>query len=140
MLELADHKSEEKLSAAKAGPINPRPQAGLKNAFSYMQALFSDVSAGTGTTVISAAGGYEFAYESKNWRNGLFTYSVMDALTKDMRDRNDKHADVNQDQWVSVSELLNFVCDKVYSLSKGKQIPNARSFNRDNDFLLFPLY
>lgn len=136
----ADHKSDEKLSAARSGPVNPKPQAGLTNAFSYMQALFSDVSAGTGTTVISAAGGYEFAYESKNWRNGLFTYSVLDGIIHNSRDRDDTHADVNKDQWISINELLDYVCNKVYGLSKGKQIPNARSFNRDNDFLLFPLY
>ncbi len=134
------HKSEDKLSAARSGPINPKPQAGLTNAFSYMQALFTNVSAGTGTTVISAAGGYEFAYESKNWRNGLFTFSVMDGLVHDVRDRDDTHADVNKDQWISITELLNYVSNKVYTLSRGKQIPNARAFNRDNDFLLFPLY
>lgn len=114
----------------KSGSTMIRPKAGLKNSFTYMKTLFNDVSKGTGATVISAAGGYEFALESDDWNNGVFTYAILQGLTSG-------DADANGDGWVYVSELKNYVTAQVVELTDGKQHPTTRSENALNDCILF---
>lgn len=114
----------------KSGNTLIRPKAGLKNSFTYMKTLFNDVSKGTGATVISAAGGYEFALESEDWNNGVFTYAMLEGLTSGA-------ADMNDDGEVRVSELKDYVTSKVVDLTDGKQHPTTRSENSLNDFVLF---
>ncbi|MCI5054827.1 MAG: caspase family protein [Flavobacteriales bacterium] len=109
---------------------NVQPKIGLFNSFAYMQALFNDVSTHTGATVIAAAGGVEFAYESKEIQNGLFTYAIKNAL-------NNKAGDANSDGVLKVSELQNYVRNQVYSLSQGKQIPTTREVNKVLDFKVY---
>ncbi len=114
----------------KSGTTMVRPKAGLKNSFTYMKTLFGDVSKGTGATVISAAGGYEFALESEDWNNGVFTYAVLEGLTSGEADR-------NHDGLVHVSELKDYVTLQVVKLTDGKQHPTTRTENALNDFILF---
>lgn len=114
----------------KSGATLVRPKAGLKNSFTYMKTLFGDVSKGTGATVISAAGGYEFALESEDWNNGVFTYAVLEGLTSGAADR-------NHDGLVHVSELKDYVTMQVIKLTDGKQHPTTRTENALNDFILF---
>jgi uncharacterized caspase-like protein len=94
-----------------------------------MQALFDDVSKGIGVTIISAAGGTEYAYESKDWNNGVFTYSILNGIKS-------KDADANKDGVITVNELKNYVRGEVTKLTEGKQVPNARKENLTNDFIL----
>lgn len=112
------------------GSFEIKPKAGLKNSFSYMQALFSDVSKGSGATVISAAGGNEFALESKEWNNGVFTYSILKGLKNN-------EADLDKDKVVKISELKFYVIDKVSELTGGKQTPTARKENEVNNFIIY---
>jgi len=114
----------------KSGATLVRPKAGLKNSFTYMKTLFGDVSKGTGATVISAAGGYEFALESEDWSNGVFTYAILEGLTSGEADR-------NHDGLVHVSELKDYVTTQVVKLTDGKQHPTTRTENALNDFVLF---
>jgi hypothetical protein len=116
--------------SAKAGNFEVKPKAGLKNSFAYMQALFSDVSKGSGATVISAAGGNEFALESKDWNNGVFTYSILKGLKTNA-------ADMNKDKVVDISELKFYVIDMVSELTAGKQTPTARKENEVNNFIIY---
>lgn len=115
---------------AKSGQTFVRPKAGLKNSFSYMKNLFNDVTKGTGTTVISAAGGYEFALESDDWNNGVFTYATLQGLSTGK-------ADLDGDGYVRVSELKNYVTLQVVELTNGKQHPTTRSENAVNDYILY---
>jgi WD40 repeat protein len=115
---------------AKSGNHSLRPKIGLSNSFAYMQTLFANVSKGTGTTIISAAGGMEFALESKDWNNSAFTYSILEGLSS-------KKADLDQDGLVKISELQQYVTFKVHQLTDGKQVPTTRQINRSNDFLIF---
>lgn len=115
--------------ASKSGDNNYRSKAGLNNSFAHMKNLFSDISKGTGTTVISAAGGFEFALESPDWNNGVFTYAILQALQT-------PKADTNGDAYISVLELKRYVVNKVLELTNGKQRPTTRSENVVNDFLL----
>jgi WD40 repeat protein len=92
--------------------------------------LFNDLRRGTGSTVISSAGGAEFAMESDQWRNGLFTYCLLNGLQN-------KTADLNGDGSIMLLELQEYVVTKVTSLSNGKQVPNTRIQNLELDFRIW---
>ncbi|MGM0480195.1 MAG: caspase family protein [Bacteroidota bacterium] len=89
--------------------------------------LFADIRKGTGATVISSAGGVEFAMEGDDWKNGLFTYSLLNGITN-------RTADLNDDGVIMVSELQNYLIDKVGKLSHGKQVPTTRVQNIRLDY------
>ena len=92
--------------------------------------LFNDLRRGTGSTVISSAGGAEFAMESDKWKNGLFTYCMLLGLK-------DGNADINEDGEIMLLELQEYVVGKVTVLSHGKQVPNTRIKNMELDFRLW---
>ena len=92
--------------------------------------LFNDLRKGTGSTVISSAGGAEFAMESDEWKNGLFTYCMLDGMKSGT-------ADLDGDGEIMLLELQEYVVDKVKALSKGRQIPNSRIQNMELDFRIW---
>ncbi len=102
---------------------------GLKNSFELMKEIFADMRNGTGATVISSASGTEFALESDEWKNGVFTYSVLNGMKS-------KKADTNRDSYISVSELKEYVFDEVGKLTNGLQHPTSRVENIQNDFVV----
>ena len=95
-----------------------------------MKEIFADISNGNGAVVISAAGGMEYALESNRWNNGVFTYSVLQALRENK-------ADANKDGSTSISELKNYVSANVQLLTGGRQKPTSRRENSDTDWLLW---
>jgi hypothetical protein len=100
---------------------------GLKNSFDLMQELFANLSRGNGAVVISAAGGKQYAYEGENWKNGVFTYSIIKGLKG-------QEADVNHDGEITVGELKDYVFSEVEQLTKGRQMPTARRENLESDW------
>jgi WD40 repeat protein len=92
--------------------------------------LFNDLRRGTGSTVISSAGGAEFAMESDEWKNGLFTYCLLNGLKNGT-------ADLDGNGEIMLLELQEYVVEKVTALSHGKQIPNTRIKNLELDFRLW---
>jgi uncharacterized caspase-like protein len=105
-------------------------RVGLSNSFTLLQELFTDLRRGSGAAVISAASGVEFAYEAPEWNNGVFTFATLEGLKSGSADR-------NRDGVVTVSELRDYVTEKVQQLTQGKQRPTARRENLDNDFRVF---
>ncbi|MBK9192857.1 MAG: caspase family protein [Crocinitomicaceae bacterium] len=103
---------------------------GFENSLELMQDLFSSTQKGSGATVISSAGGAEYAMESDLWKNGLFTYVLISGLT-------DLAADSNKDGNITVSEIRSFVNIRVKELSNGKQIPSSREENISLDYIIF---
>ena len=97
---------------------------------SLLHELFADLRRGCGAAVIGSAGGREYAVESDRWRNGVFTFAVLEGLTGGK-------ADHNGDGEVRVSELRDYVFRRVPELTRGRQTPTARRENLDLDF---PLY
>jgi uncharacterized caspase-like protein len=81
-----------------------------------MQEVFANVSKGSGAVVISAAAGNSYALESDQWRNGVFTFALLNGLSN-------KEADKNKDRIITVTELKDFVSEKVEALT---QVPNAQ--------------
>jgi hypothetical protein len=103
---------------------------GAGNTVGLLQDVFSDTRKGSGATVISSAGGAEYAMESDVWKNGLFTYVLLYGLG---------HPEElgNFDSQISVSEIRAYVNQKVEDLSDGKQIPTAREENISQDYIIF---
>jgi WD40 repeat protein len=88
-------------------------QLGLKNSFELMQSLFVNVGKSTGSTIISAAAGTQFALERSDLKNGVFTYSILEAMK-------------NHPQ-MKISELKTIVGKRVEDLTKGLQKPTSRN-------------
>ncbi|HOJ29958.1 MAG TPA: hypothetical protein PL059_12875 [Spirochaetota bacterium] len=83
-----------------------------------------------GAIVISSAGGEEYAYESAQWKNGVFTFSVIEGLTM-------KKADRNKDGIITISELMSYVANRTRELTGGRQNPTSRKENVEMDFKIW---
>lgn len=103
---------------------------GAQNTLELTKSLFTDLRKGTGATVISSAGGMEFAMESGEWKNGLFTYVLLNGIQSGK-------ADLNGDQEIWLSELQIYLSNEVVRLSKGKQQPTSRIENQMVDFRIW---
>jgi WD40 repeat protein len=92
--------------------VDPNHKLGMKNSFELMRELFVNVGKSTGTTIISAAGGTQFALEKGDLKNGVFTYSILEYLKQ-------PHC--------SISSLKQYVNKRVTELTAGMQVPTTRS-------------
>ncbi|HEY2761166.1 MAG TPA: WD40 repeat domain-containing protein [Pirellulales bacterium] len=92
--------------------------------------LFADLRRGCGGMVISSASGSEFAIESPSWKNGVFTFALLEGLRENK-------ADLDGDGQVRVSELREYVMRRVQELTDGRQTPTSRRENLEIDF---PVY
>ncbi len=105
-------------------------KTGLENSFELMKFLFTDLRKGSGATIISAAGGFEFALESEEWKNGAFTMCLLNGLKN-------RQADLNKDGKIMLSELKDYMYKAVPALTKGRQQPTFRSENIRGDFRIW---
>ena len=105
-------------------------KTGLENSFELMKYLFTDLRQSSGATIISAAGGTEVAIEKDVWKNGAFTFCLLDGL------KNGK-ADLNLDGIIMLSELKDYMYKSVPELTEGKQQPTFRSENIRGDFRIW---
>lgn len=103
---------------------------GIGSSFEVMKEMFADLRRGTGATVISSAGGQEFALESAEWNNGVFTYSILEGIETG-------RADLNKDGHISVTELKEYTSRQVQRLTNGKQNPTSRTENLDFNYNIF---
>ncbi len=85
----------------------------------YIEEMFSMGEGRRGVNVIAGSAGAEYAQESEEWNNGVFTSAVMECLKHWYR------ADRNSDGNLSVAELHNYVTTRVSQLTGGAQIPQA---------------
>jgi hypothetical protein len=95
-----------------------------------LQGLLVDLRRGSGTTLLSSSAASEFALESSEQRNGLFTFALIEAL------QGKSSADSNKDGSVTLSELTEYARERVSALSNGQQNPNKRRINLEMDFVL----
>lgn len=96
-----------------------------KSTYALMKELFSDIESGNGTVVISASGGMEFAFETKEYQNGVFTYSLMKKLDESIWNS------------LNVSELQDHVISEVFKLTDGMQRPTIRAGNLASDWVVW---
>jgi WD40 repeat protein/uncharacterized caspase-like protein len=106
-----------------------RPQAAatVGVADRALEDLFADLRRGAGAYVIAAAGAAEYAVESQQLGNGVFTHCVLQALQ-------DQALLTRQGGKLRVSELHRLVGQRVVALTGGRQQPMSRRENLRNDF------
>jgi hypothetical protein len=78
-----------------------------------MQELFVNTGKSTGTTIISAAAGTQFALERGDLKNGVFTYCILEAM--------------KQYPAMKVNSLKKTVSARVEQLTHGLQRPTSRN-------------
>ncbi|MBW7952445.1 MAG: caspase family protein, partial [Chitinophagaceae bacterium] len=103
--------------------VKPKKSVGMANSFELMQSLFVNVGKGTGATIISAAGGMQYAQERGDLKNGVFTYSILEAF--------------NKNATLKVSELKKIVGERVIQLTNGLQKPTSRNETNNYDWLVW---
>lgn len=101
-----------------------------QSSFELMKMMFADIRRGTGSTVISSAGGGEFAYETDKAKNGIFTYVLINGILS-------QKADMNKDGNIMISELRDYTTTKVSEMTKGHQNPTSRRENLEFDFKIW---
>ncbi|OSM04790.1 putative protein with WD40 repeat protein [Magnetofaba australis IT-1] len=114
----------KRFAARSAGRVG---RVGLGASFHAMQRLFSNLEADAGAVVLAAAGGVEYALESAQWSNGVFTYALREGLESG-------RADADDDGQIRVSELRDWLARRVRELTYNQQHPTERSANPDLDF------
>jgi hypothetical protein len=67
--------------------------------------------------------------EGSEWKNGIFTYSLLKGIKK-------MEADLNRDNQITVAELRKYLFAEVPKLTGGKQSPTSRSENISNNFII----
>lgn len=107
--------------------VNPQLDAVQKHRF--IEEMFAFSSGMEGMAILGASGGGEFAQESGEWNNGVFTRSLIEGLR-------DSKADTDLDGSVHLDELKNYLAIKVPEMTKGQQKPSLVSFNSDQNFIL----
>lgn len=90
--------------------------------------LFTDLRGGSGTVVIASAGGDEYAFESDDWKGGVFTRTLLDGL--------DGAADEDRDGRVQLGELRRWLPRTVAARTGGQQRPMVR---QDSALIAFAL-
>jgi hypothetical protein len=98
-------------------------QLGLQNSFELMQNVFVNVGKSTGATIISAAAGTQFALERNDLENGVFTYSILEAMKNNPS--------------MTVSELRRIVGERVIEITRGMQQPTSRNENKLLDWRIW---
>ena len=91
--------------------------------------IYNDLFRRSGAIVLSSSRGSEASYERDDLRNGVFTATVLRALTS-------SDGDVNRDRRISTDELREYVMHRVPQISAGMQHPVV---DRDNLYMLFSL-
>jgi len=102
---------------------------GINKLNQLLEENFHDLRRDTGATIITSSQGLEYALESAQWKNGVFTFALLEGLQS-------RTADLNADGEVKVSELKNYIIQKVQELTRSAQTPNFRRVNLNNDFAL----
>jgi uncharacterized caspase-like protein len=94
------------------------------------QDLFADLRRGTGVVVIRSSSGDEYSFEGADWKNGVFTYSLLEGLKL-------KKVDENKDGLIQVSELQKYVMERVKALTNSGQNPTVLQENLADDFVVY---
>ena len=124
---VAMHQNNSEITFRSAGAGIQERKMGMKSTTELVSELFTDLRKGTGSTIISSSGGTEVSMESDQWKNGLFTYCLLNGLKSG-------DADLDKDGNIRISELQSYLVDEVAKKSAGTQKPSSRITNAQQDF------
>ncbi|MBR5521890.1 MAG: SEL1-like repeat protein [Akkermansia sp.] len=93
----------------------------------YIDEIFSTGNTRRGISVLAGAAGAEFALESGEWKNGVFTATLIEALNGGLP------ADKNQDGQINVAELYQAVVTAVSERTNGAQRPNTSMLENNGE-------
>jgi len=110
--------------------VQSKTGMGLQSSFELSRILFADMRNSNGSTIVSSAGGAEYAMEGENWNNGVFTYCMLKGISE-------KSADNNRDGEIMLSELQDYINREVPKLTNNRQTPTSRVENLSNDFRIW---
>ncbi|MEG0915869.1 MAG: caspase family protein [Myroides sp.] len=118
--------TESKIAVTKRGAIARKTtKDGGTTSFALMKQMFSELESANGTIVISASGGKEYAFEGGSYKNGVFTYSILNLLYNSVWNT------------LKISDLQRTVIKNVYDLTDGKQQPNVRTGTLNYDWIVW---
>jgi hypothetical protein len=92
-----------------------------------MRYIFADIREGSGAEVLAAAGRMEVTVEMSDQRHSPLTTALLAAFGS-------TDADANGDGQLTISELSDYVTERVTDLSEDRQHPIARRENAQWDF------
>lgn len=105
------------------------PRLGVNSVNLLLKTIFTDLRRGTGAVVITSSSGNEFSYEDSERQNGVFTFSVIEALKKGKARKYGGS--------VKVSQLVDYVSSRVRELTSGQQNPTMRREHLPDDFVIY---
>ncbi len=85
-----------------------------ERSFNLMREWFADLRPNTGATILSSTSGLQQAAEGEQWKNGVFTWCLLEGLKG-------KKADTNQDGMVMLSELRDYLESAVTGQNRQQQ-------------------
>lgn len=98
---------------------------------SLLESEFTSNNDRYGATIISSASGTELAAESSLWNNGLLLYCLKEGKSLSHDDK--LLADRNGDGRLTMTEWLNYAKNRASQISQGRQTPNLRSLNKQEE-------
>ena len=85
-----------------------------ERSFNLMREWFADLRPSTGATILSSTSGLQQAAEGEQWKNGVFTWCLLEGLKS-------KKADTNQDGMIMLSELRDYLKSAVTGQNREQQ-------------------
>ncbi len=95
----------------------------------YIEEMFSRTGVQRGLNVLAGSAGAEYALESEEWNNGVFTAGILEGL------QSHANCDLSGDGQVSVGELMRWLTASVTKNTGGAQKPDMSPEYAD-DFML----
>jgi hypothetical protein len=109
-------------------PRNKPLISGIQQA-RYVEEMFRLPGTLRGVNVIGASGGAQYALESGEWKNGVFTACLIEGIR-------DRKADSNHDGAVHLDEIREYLARRVTELTGGAQKPSVVALEADQDIVL----
>ena len=97
--------------------------------------LFAGLRRGSGASVIGSSSGVEYAFESAEIKNGVFTSALLETLDGDLGDLERENVSLFDD--MSPASIEGAVRVKVEARTGGLQHPVAREINLDDPFIVW---
>ncbi|MBK6834572.1 MAG: caspase family protein [Bacteroidetes bacterium] len=126
-IQITSENKEVKFRAIGSKGVSSKNLYDSKSSIEIAKLLFTDTRSNNGVNIISSAGGAEYAMEGGEWKNGVFTYALLNGFKTN-------EADLNKDGEIWVNELQEYLGKKVSLITGGKQTPTSRSENLSSNF------